>query len=147
MWRNAALICLAENTASCVPWSWVCGGKAQDWGSLIILVVLLHNSPVFPILELHRPGLRTVFKIVVHLYVLQMGDVLSHCCFVSWGFPFFLAVFAAWDLGRFHKQLGAVPWLSVQPRLKVLTLCQRAQMHLDQSIPTCRGGSVRLQCG
>lgn len=49
----------------------------------MILVVLLHISPVSPVLKLHRPGLRTVFTILVRLYLLQIGDVLSHYCFVS----------------------------------------------------------------
>lgn len=97
MWMNAALICSAENTTSCVPWNWVSGGKVQGWGSLITLVVLLHISPAF---ELHRPGLSTLFKVLVHLTLLRIGDVLSAYCFVSWGFTFFFGFFCCLRFGQ-----------------------------------------------
>lgn len=48
------------------------------------LVALFHMSLVSHLsFEVHRPELSIVFKMLVHLYLVRIGDVLSNYCFVS----------------------------------------------------------------
>lgn len=92
-------------------------------------------SPVSPLsFEVHRPELSILFRMLIHLYLVRIGGVLSHYCLVSWGCPFWLFL-AGRDLDGSCNQVNALTQLSVQLKPKLLYTGEKNHAQTNLYLP------------